>query len=207
MQGHFPNLFTHMKLVSSTPIRNIGTLAGNFVNASPIGDLTAMFIALNASINVVGMASRTIPLKEFYLGYKDIDLDVEEHIQTIQFDVPSVGHYFNFEKVSKRTYLDIASVNTGFSAVVVEGIVKQASISAGGVGPTPMRLNKASDHMIGKRISEDLLVEVQELANAEVAPISDVRGTEAYKRLQLKQLLFAHFYELFPTEIGEEANV
>jgi xanthine dehydrogenase small subunit len=32
---------------------------------------------------------------------------------------------------------------------------------------------------------------------AEVSPISDVRGTEEYKRLLLRQLFTAHFVELF----------
>ncbi|MBS1591076.1 MAG: FAD binding domain-containing protein, partial [Bacteroidetes bacterium] len=50
IQNIFPNLNKHIKLVSSSPIRNMATLAGNFVNASPIGDMTAFFIALNASI-------------------------------------------------------------------------------------------------------------------------------------------------------------
>ena len=40
----FPNLYKHLKLVSSTPIRNMATLAGNFVNASPIGDMTVWFL-------------------------------------------------------------------------------------------------------------------------------------------------------------------
>ena len=34
--------------------------------------------------------------------------------------------------------------------------------------------------------------------NDEIAPISDARGTADYKRLLLRQLLFAHFMELFP---------
>ena len=49
-QRIFPNLYKHLKLVSSTPIRNMATLAGNFVNASPIGDMTAWFLALDAEI-------------------------------------------------------------------------------------------------------------------------------------------------------------
>src|SRR5205085_12083215 len=40
MQSIFPDLYKHLKLVSSTPIRNMATLGGNFVNASPIGDMT-----------------------------------------------------------------------------------------------------------------------------------------------------------------------
>ncbi|MBC7827694.1 MAG: FAD binding domain-containing protein, partial [Chitinophagaceae bacterium] len=50
MQDHFPRLKQYIKLVSSTPIRNIATIAGNFINASPIGDLTIFFLALNATV-------------------------------------------------------------------------------------------------------------------------------------------------------------
>ena len=44
------NLYKHLKLISSTPIRNMATLAGNFVNASPIGDMTVWFLAPNAEV-------------------------------------------------------------------------------------------------------------------------------------------------------------
>ncbi len=46
----FPKLEQHIKLVSSTPIRNMATIAGNLVNASPIGDMTVFLLALNAEI-------------------------------------------------------------------------------------------------------------------------------------------------------------
>jgi len=47
-----PDLHKDLKLVSSTPIRNMATLAGNFVNASPIGDMTVWFLALDAEIDL-----------------------------------------------------------------------------------------------------------------------------------------------------------
>ncbi len=50
LQKYFPNLNKHFKLISSTPIRNMGTIAGNFVNASPIGDLSIFFLALDAEL-------------------------------------------------------------------------------------------------------------------------------------------------------------
>ena len=59
MQSIFPDLYKHLKLVSSTPIRNMATLAGNFVNASPIGDMTVWFLALDAEIAPVRPACVT----------------------------------------------------------------------------------------------------------------------------------------------------
>ncbi|MBC7885771.1 MAG: FAD binding domain-containing protein, partial [Saprospiraceae bacterium] len=74
IQSLFSDLPRIIKLVSSTPIRNMATLAGNLVNASPIGDMTVFFLALNADIvlNLKGKR-RNIKLKDFYLGYKLMD--------------------------------------------------------------------------------------------------------------------------------------
>ncbi|MCU1289667.1 MAG: 2Fe-2S iron-sulfur cluster binding protein, partial [Acidobacteria bacterium] len=110
-QKLFPNLYKHLKLVSSTPIRNMATIAGNFVNASPIGDMTAWFLALDAEI--VFDSERAIALKDFYLGYKQLAKETDEYITKIRFRKNFT--HFNFEKVSKRTFLDIASVNTAIS--------------------------------------------------------------------------------------------
>ncbi|MBL4704567.1 MAG: FAD binding domain-containing protein, partial [Flavobacteriales bacterium] len=68
------------------PIRNISTFSGNFVNASPIGDFTAFFIALNASITLSREhGERTIKLKDFYKGYKEIDMNAGEIISLLSF--------------------------------------------------------------------------------------------------------------------------
>jgi len=39
------------------------------------------------------------------------------------------------------------------------------------------------------------------ILQSELAPISDARGTVAYKRLLARQLFFAHFITLFPDTI------
>jgi xanthine dehydrogenase small subunit len=195
----FSNLSEHIKLVSSTPIRNIATIAGNFVNASPIGDFTIFFLALNANIVLSnGEQKRELPLREFYKGYKTLDKHQDEFIDQIWFQLPSLNTKFNFEKVSKRTNLDIASVNSAMSIKMNGNIIEDASISAGGVGPIPMYLKRTSEYLKGKILSEELVNEVGEFAQSEVSPISDARGTAEYKRLLVGQLIKAHFIQLFP---------
>jgi xanthine dehydrogenase small subunit len=207
MQAIFPNLYKHLKLVSSTPIRNMATLAGNFVNASPIGDMTAWFLALNAS--VVFDNGRELPLRELYLGYKTLAKSNEEFIKTIRFRAPVGDFRFNFEKVSKRTCLDIASVNTAISIILSapsngdrSAFILEAHASAGGVAPTPLYLKKTSEFLRGKVISDEMISRALEIVQTELSPISDVRGSEEYKRLLLKQLFTAHFVELFGYQGG-----
>lgn len=207
LQGIFPNLWNHIKLISSTPIRNLGTLAGNFINASPIGDLTAYFIGLNSSITLRNKPGneRTILLKDLYKGYKDLDKAADEYIVNVQFKVTDAK--FNFEKISKRTYLDIASVNSAMLIKTDNNTVIEVNASAGGVGPTPLFLSKTCEFLKGKTLSMGVVAEAVHVMQGEVAPISDARGTEEYKRLALKQLFFAHFVELFPETFKEEILV
>ena len=201
MQNMFPRLQKHLKLVSSTPIRNMATVAGNLANASPIGDLTIWLLALNARLRLRGATGlREVALRDFYVGYKSLAKSAAEGIESIHFQKPTGAFYFNFEKVCKRTYLDIASVNTALSLRVEKAVIVEAHVSAGGVAPIPLYLTKTSAFLQGKTPGtwSEWFPEAQEILQSEISPISDVRGTAAYKKLLLKQLFHAHFMELFP---------
>ncbi|WP_400192047.1 FAD binding domain-containing protein [Hymenobacter sp. B81] len=204
LQSRFPRLRRHLKLVSSTPIRNMATVAGNFVNASPIGDLTIFFLALDAELTLQNAAGqrRQLPLRELYRGYKQLNRQPDEQLTEISFRPPAAGEVFNFEKVSKRTHLDIASVNSAARLRVAEGIIEAAELSAGGVGPTPLYLAQTSAFLRGRVLSADTLRAAGEVAQQEISPIADARGTAEYKRLLLRQLLFAHFLEHFPQQLA-----
>jgi len=219
MQSSFPDLYKHLKLVSSTPIRNMATLAGNFVNASPIGDMTIWFLALNAEI--VLNTGRSMLLRQLYKDYKKLNKKDDEFITTIRFRKPVSDFKFNFEKVSKRTYLDIATVNTaaGFKieplpghawvppalqsddtehrADPLEYFITEAHVSAGGVAPIPLYLKETSSFLIGRYVNEETIQKANDIVQAEISPISDVRGSEDYKRLLMRQLFRAHFVEMF----------
>lgn len=190
----FPGFHRFSKLVSSTPIRNMATIAGNFVNASPIGDLTIFFLAADAQLELKeGEKTRTIPLREFYLGYKHLNKKPGELITAVSINIPDEERFFNFEKVSKRTHLDIASVNTAISLEVKNGVIKEAGLSAGGVGPVPLFLQKTSAYLAGKKINDETVNAAIEIMKTEISPISDARGSKEYKTLLLGQLIRAHF--------------
>lgn len=195
----FPQFHRFAKLISSTPIRNMATIAGNFVNASPIGDLTIFFLALETTLQLENEnGSRSLPLRQFYKGYKQLDKKPGEIISKIWFEIPDKNSYFNFEKVSKRTNLDIASVNSAISLTMNGTEIAKAGISAGGVGPVPMYLQKTSEFLKGKKINEETVKGAIEVMKTEISPISDARGAKEYKTLLLGQLIKAHFMKLFP---------
>ena len=195
-----PQWKNFIKLISSKQIRNMATLGGNFVNASPIGDLSIIFIALDAKLILKNKEEKTrkIKLKDFFKAYKQIDLQQDEIIETLEFEIPQKPVYFNFEKVSKRTHLDIASVNTAMSMRLEEDCIKEIYLSAGGVAATPLLLAKTEDFLLAKELNEENIAKAADILTGEISPISDIRGSKEYKKLLIKQLFFKHFITLFP---------
>jgi len=193
-----PNDGQMFKLLSSTQIRNMSTIGGNLVNASPIGDFTCILLGLGASIvlNKNGKR-RTVALKEFYKGYKKMDLKKDEILEKVKFKIPTKSTTFHFEKVSQRKYLDIATVN--FSSTITLGKSNKMTdihLAVGGVGPIPMYLHKTVKFLKNKTMSAETLDDAIVVLNKEITPISDTRGSAEYKRLVARQLFLAQFLNL-----------
>ncbi|CAM1357324.1 FAD binding domain-containing protein [Tenacibaculum ascidiaceicola] len=203
LQTLFPKLKQFLKLVSSEQIRNMGTIGGNFVNASPIGDMSIFFLALNSTLTIQKEDGNTrqIPFQKFHQDYKTYDLQEGEILQSITFKVPQAEDNFNFEKVSKRTHLDIASVNSAGRITLKNNIITDAHFSLGGVAAIPKYLYKTNAFLVGKVINSEIIREAEAILQSEISPISDVRGAADYKRLLARQLFFAHFLELFPNQV------
>ena len=207
-QTYFPQLKNYFNLIASLPIRRSATIGGNTINASPIGDLIIFFLALNANVVLSdGNTQRKVLLKNLFRGYKQLDKTDNEYLDYIEFKLPSKNSYFNFEKVSKRTHLDIASVNSAMYVKVVDNIIEDIHISGGGVAPIPLYLENTSKFLLGKEIKMDTIVEALPIIQSEISPISDIRGSADYKRLLINQLFKAHFIELFPELICVEALI
>ena len=199
LQNLIPNLYQHFKLFASSIIRNIATLGGNIANASPIADMVIFFLAFDPVVVLDREGSkREVSLRSFYKGYKTLDLLENEIIYSIKFDMPPSTSYFNFEKVSKRTFLDIASVNSAiFLDFDEEHRITKAGLTAGGVAPIPLFLDSAVEYLIGKELSQTTLLQTLDHVDSQVSPIDDIRGSAEYKRLLLRQLIIAHFDTLF----------
>jgi xanthine dehydrogenase small subunit len=190
-----------MALMGSLPIRRRATIAGNIVNASPIGDMTIILLALDAEIGLVTNESRrSLPLRDLFLGYKNLALRPNELVEWLRFCRFPGQRLFNFEKVSKRMHLDIASVNSAIALEIADNRVHHACVSAGGVAPVPMQLPRTADFLSGRSPDAETALGAAAIARSEVTPISDVRGSADYKRLLLGQLVLAHFNVLFGIE-------
>ncbi len=197
LKKHFPGIEGFMYLISSQIIRNLATLGGNIINASPIGDLSVLFLSLDPVLEIRSENNfREVALKNFFKGYKVMDLLPGELIYKMRIPVPKEEHFLNFEKVSRRKFLDIASCNSAACFHIEDNVIIKCDISAGGVAPIPIYLEKSSRFLTGKEINGETIEKVVEIASGEISPISDVRGASKYKKDLLKQLIRAHFEKL-----------
>lgn len=206
VQKVIPKIREYMFLIASLQIRNRATLGGNIVNGSPIGDMTILLLALDCGLVLKeGENQRTVALKDFFKGYKVLEKREKEILTEILLPLPAEGTKIHFEKVSKRKCLDIATVNSAAKIQAHgEGIIIDASLTAGGVAPIPLFLKKTSDFLVGKKINSDTIQEAQKVAAQEISPISDVRGSAQYKALLVHQFMAAHFIELYPKLVSFE---
>ncbi|MCH6258604.1 FAD binding domain-containing protein [Puniceicoccaceae bacterium K14] len=206
IQKAVPDILSYNDLIASWPIRNRATLGGNICNASPIADMTSLLLALEAELEIESPeTNRLLPLKNFFIGYKQLAKEGHEQISNIHLPKPKTNTFINWEKVSKRKILDIATINSAAKIVIGNEAINEVHLSIGGVAATPLYLTKTSQSLAGKTLSTETVLEAVDLAQSEFNPISDVRGSAQYKRLLSRQLLIAHFTKLFPETISEEA--
>ncbi len=223
-----PGIEHYETTFASTLIRNLATVGGNIVNASPVADITSMLLALRSHLAIVEREralraggsgiertpERIVPLEHFFLGYKKLDLLPGEVLAAIRIPLvrAEMSRFFSFEKTSKRKNLDIATVNTAISFSLVDGRFTEVGVSLGGIAPIPILCQPAIEALEGQpcdtsdaRRLAALARAVAQAARDAVHPISDVRGSEEYRRRMVHQLMLAHFVRLFESSgIAEE---
>jgi xanthine dehydrogenase small subunit len=187
-------------LFASPLIRNRATLGGNLATASPIGDAAPMLLALNAQIRIAGETrQRTVPIESFFAGYRQTVLAVGELIVSILLPKPFPRHVRYF-KVAKRRMDDISTVAAGFSVDLDSaGRIQRARVAYGGVAPVPLRVVNAEEALRGSIWNESAIHDAQEILERTLQPISDHRGSAAY-RLALAQSLLEKFFLEQPEE-------
>jgi len=173
----------------SDQVRNQATLGGNIGSASPIGDMPPMLMALGARLTLqCGEILRTVPLEEYYLGYRKTCLQRGEFIRHITIPKPAKQGVFAVHKISKRTEDDISSVCLAIHLPLRNGHIVDARLAFGGMAATPVRASAAETMLNDKPFDQASVSAAQDALAKELQPISDARASAGY-RLQVAQNL------------------
>ncbi|MBY0515891.1 MAG: FAD binding domain-containing protein [Bacteriovoracaceae bacterium] len=199
---YFPEFGKMLHIFASPQIKNSGTLIGNMMNASPIADTIPFLKVAEARVVIAGaQGERKINVNDFFKpGYKQLDISSQEIVTHVE--IPKTKNQFKLYKTSKRKDLDISAVTCAISFELEGKTFKKFSLAFGGVGASVLRFPKIESDVIGKTLTPKLMREIGIEVNKIVTPVSDVRGSEAYRRLLCSNLLMK-----FGDEILGEVNV
>ena len=179
-----PGLAMAARTVGSPQIRNAGTLGGNVATASPAGDTLPVLAALDADVNLVGPAgARRMSLSHFITGVKENARRPGEIIRDVE--VSRINGPQEFCKVGTRNAMVIS---ISCVALVLDVDAGQVRCGLGAVSPTPLRPREAEQFAAegidwsSVRAPDDVVDRFGDLVAAACTPISDHRGTAAYRR-------------------------
>ena len=190
MLQHFPQLAELITRFASLPIRNQATIGGNIANASPIGDMPPILLALNATLHIDnGHTMRNLPISQFFTGYRKTDLQPGEWLSAIEIPFLPETNIVAAYKVSKRMEDDISAVCAAFNVTLENNKIVQIKSGFGGVAATPATADELTHALVGKDWSSKECVELgQQILTATFNPIDDVRATAEYRKAVLANL-------------------
>lgn len=177
----FPALVASIASLGSPQIRNVATIGGNLVNASPAADTAPPLLVHDASVELRNEdGSREVALEEFLLGPGLTALRPGEILSAVLIGEPAPGVRSVFLRKGRVTMdLPIASV----AALGVRSGTGHTHLrlAAGAVSPVPMRLKRTEKVAEGSDLDPDVRALAIDTAREEIAPITDLRSTESYR--------------------------
>ncbi len=187
-----PLLATACAAVGSPQIRNVGTIAGNIVNAQPAADSVLALLALDARIEVVGAAgSRQVPLAEMFLGPGKSAVDPSrEIVTTIRFAGLTASQHGAYARLARRRALALPMLAVATVVSVTNGRFDWARIALGPVAPIPFRSARAEASLTGAHASVESIAKAADLASGEAEPRSSIlRGSREYRKEMVRVLV------------------
>jgi aerobic carbon-monoxide dehydrogenase medium subunit len=171
--------------VGTVRIRHMATVGGALAHGDPNQDPPVTLLALGARVEARGAGGRReLPLDEFFRDYYETALAPGELVTGVTVPLLPAASGATFLKFLPRTADDYATVAvTAVVALEPDGErCREARIALGSVGVTPLRARAAEALLVGERCSERAMQAAGDAAKGEVDPLSDHRGSAAYKR-------------------------
>lgn len=185
LQTQIPVLAQTFAHVATVRIRNMATIGGSLAHADPNQDPPITLLALDAQVRVSSAnGDRQVPLDAFFTDYYETVLQPEELVTAIHVPIPSPHSGSAYLKFLPRSADDYATVGVAANVQLnpSTGACEDCRIAMGCVGVTPLRAPDAEALLRGQQRSDDLLRAAGEAAKQITDPITDTRGSAAYKQ-------------------------
>jgi CO/xanthine dehydrogenase FAD-binding subunit len=169
--------------IGSPQIRNLGTIGGNIVNASPAADTLPPLMVLNAMGRVASKEGiKEVPLVHLFKGPYQTKLKPHELLVQIIFPKLSSEVRSSFVRLARRDAMAIARMSVAVILQVEKDRIEDIRISVGSVTPTPQRMSETEAFLKGKTPEEELLQKASFKISEKMIRRSGIRPSTSYKK-------------------------
>jgi aerobic carbon-monoxide dehydrogenase medium subunit len=178
----YPTIAAAAPQIADPLVRNRGTIGGSLAHADPAGDLGSVMLAMEATVVLTSsQGERVVPIGEFLVDTFTTSIAPNEILTEVRVPTPpprSGGTYLKLE----RKVGDFATVAVAVTLTLHDGTVGLAGIGLTGVGLKNIDAADAAASLAGAAPTDEAFAEAGRLAAEASNPVTDVRGSEAYKR-------------------------
>ncbi len=181
LKAMWPGVVEGAELIGSTQVANRATMVGNLCTGSPAADAVPCLFTSGAVARVHGPdGTRDVPVADIPVGPFKTSLAKGEFITSIYLPARPARASDAYLRFIPRTEMDIAVSAAGVSIELdADGVITAANVAIGAVAPTVRAVDAAS--IIGTTLDERAIAELVTAVEATCAPISDKRGTIAFR--------------------------
>ena len=188
--AEFPLLVQTASWTGSIANQNRGTLGGNIANASPAADTPPALLAYHAEIELISTrGTRTLPYREFHLGYKRTALAQDELVAAVHLPRRFAGYRHWVRKVGTRNAQAISKIALAAVAKVREGMIEDIALGAASLRDRPVRLDATEAALRGTTLNAPAIAAARKTLEGEASPIDDIRSTARYRSAVAANLL------------------
>ncbi len=177
-----PGVVDAARSMATIQVRNRATVAGNLVTAAACADLPPILTALGATVSAASsQGSRRVAMEQFFTDVRRTVLTPGELLTEVILPPREAGSGSAYEKFGYRRGAQVAVASAAAWLVLEKGLVRALRLVLGAVAPMPLVVEGASA-LVGHAPEGDALETVCSAAARECRPISDIRGSAAYRR-------------------------
>ena len=159
-------LLNQLNSFGSQQIRNVATIGGNIIHASPISTLNPILQACNAQLKLIKYTNNEqceISLQTFFLSNRKDAIDSEEILLSVYIPFTEKYQYLQWYKQSRRRKLDIPIISCAFQVKLehmqsqIDGFtpeykwkIQSMCLSLGSMASSTVMMDKTQDYVKDK---------------------------------------------------------
>jgi carbon-monoxide dehydrogenase medium subunit len=186
VRSTIPVLAQAFGVVANVRVRNAATVGGVLAEADYASDPPAVFLALDAEVEVIGpRGTRSIPAKEFFVGFYETALQPSEIVTGVRIPVLPEGTRAVYEKYVTRSKEDRPCLGA-VAAVRMSGDGKgkrcqDLRVAIGAAAEVPQRFMDLEALARGTSLEPDVVRTIADGYADRIDTLDDMRGSAWYR--------------------------